>query len=150
VSEITIQPLGAAAVDAVAALFEMQLAEHGVQRSPVELRSGLAALLTEPQQGFVLVAISDENPIGVAYAARILSLEHGGRSGWLEELYVLPSWRGRGVGSALLAAVVAGARERGWAALDLEVDANHQRVVPLYARNCFQPVHRTRFVRHLN
>ncbi|MEO6969296.1 MAG: GNAT family N-acetyltransferase [Chthoniobacterales bacterium] len=149
-SESTIKPLGADEIEAVAALFEMQLAEHEVQRSPAELRSGLQTLLAEPQQGFVLVAMSARKPAGVAYAARILSLEHGGWSGWLEELYVLPEWRGQGVGSALLAAVVAGASERGWAALDLEVDASHRRVIPLYARNRFRPVHRTRFVRDLN
>jgi GNAT superfamily N-acetyltransferase len=106
-------------------------------------------LLAEPEQGFVLVALAGEKPIGVAYAARILSLEHGGWSGWLDELYVLPAWRERGVGSALLAAAIAGATERGWASLDLEVDSNHRRVIPLYERNGFQPVHRTRFVRHL-
>lgn len=149
-SEFTIKPLEAQEIAAVAALFEMQLAEHDVRRSHAELVSGLETLLAEPQQGFVLSAVSDGKPVGVAYAARILSLEHGGWSGWLDELYVLPPWRGQGVGSALLAAVVAGATERGWAALDLEVDSSHRRVIPLYARNRFQPVHRTRFVRRLS
>jgi GNAT superfamily N-acetyltransferase len=149
VSEFTIRQLEAGTIAAVAPLFEMQLAEHGVRRSQGELVSGLRTLLSEPQQGFVLSAVSDNQPIGVAYAARILSLEHGGWSGWLDELYVLPSWRAQGVGSALLAAAVAGATERGWAALDLEVDLSHQRVIPLYSRNHFEPVHRTRFVRRL-
>jgi GNAT superfamily N-acetyltransferase len=150
VSEFTIKLLDGQALSVVAALFEMQLAEHDVRRSQGELVSGLKTLLSEPQQGFVLSAVSEGKPVGVAYAARILSLEHGGWSGWLDELYVLPPWRGQGVGSALLAAVVAGAIERGWAALDLEVDSSHRRVIPLYSRNRFQPVHRTRFVRRLN
>jgi GNAT superfamily N-acetyltransferase len=150
VSEFSIKPLETQEPAAVAALFEMQLAEHDVRRSQGELVSGLKTLLSEPQQGFVLSAVSEGKPVGVAYAARILSLEHGGWSGWLDELYVLPPWRGQGVGSALLAAVVAGAIERGWAALDLEVDSSHRRVIPLYSRNRFQPVHRTRFVRRLN
>jgi GNAT superfamily N-acetyltransferase len=149
VNEFTIRQLEAGEMAAVAALFEMQLAEHDVRRSRDELVSGLTTLLSEPQQGFVLSAVSDGRPIGVAYAARILSLEHGGWSGWLDELYVLPRWRGQGVGSALLAAVVADALERGWAALDLEVDSGHRRVIPLYSRNRFEPVHRTRFVRRL-
>jgi len=148
-TEFTIQQLEVQQVAAVAALFEMQLAEHEVRRSADDLAAGLKTLLIEPQQGFVLSAVADDKPIGVAYAARIFSLEHGGWSGWLDELYVSPAWRGRGVGSALLAGVVAGAIERGWAALDLEVDSNHRRVIPLYARNGFQPVDRTRFVRLL-
>jgi GNAT superfamily N-acetyltransferase len=149
-TEFTIKQLEVQEVASVAALFKMQLAEHDVRRSADELVGGLKTLLVEPQQGFVLSAVSDGKPVGVAYAARILSLEHGGWSGWLDELYVSPTWRGQGVGSALLAAVVAGATERGWAALDLEVDSNHRRVIPLYARNRFQPVRRTRFVRRLN
>jgi len=148
-TEFTIQQLEVRQVVPVAALFEMQLAEHDVRRSADELVAGLKRLLIEPQQGFVLLAVADDKPIGVAYAARILSLEHGGWSGWLDELYVSPPWRSRGVGSTLLAGVVAGAIERGWAALDLEVDSNHRRVISLYARNRFQPVDRTRFVRFL-
>ena len=149
VNEFAIRQPEAGEMAAVAALFEMQLAEHNVRRSHDELVSGLTTLLAEPGQGFVLSAVSEGQPVGVAYAARILSLEHGGWSGWLDELYVLPRWRGQGVGSALLGAVIAGATERGWAALDLEVDSGQRGVIPLYSRNHFEPVHRTRFVRRL-
>ena len=131
----------------MAALFEAQFREHGISSSPEAIISNLLTVNTHPDHGFVLSAIYDDEPVGVAYAACILSLEHGGWSGWLEELYVLPQWRGRGVGSELLAAVIASADERGWMALDLEVDSSHQRVIPLYTRSDFQPVSRTRFVR---
>jgi GNAT superfamily N-acetyltransferase len=47
------------------------------------------------------------------------SLEHGGVSGWLEELYVLPQWRGRGIGSRLVGEVIAHARELGYFDLPL-------------------------------
>ena len=148
-SEIRISPLHPQELAPLTELLEMQMREHGVKSSHDILRAALAVLGTQPEQGFVLSATCDRSTVGVAYAARILSLEHGGWSGWLEELYVLPEWRGRGVGSQLLAAVIAGATERGWAALDLEVDVNHQRVIPLYARNLFEPVNRTHFVRRL-
>jgi GNAT superfamily N-acetyltransferase len=76
----------------------------------------------------------DGNPVGVAYASCLLSLEHGGFSGWLEELYVLPEWRGRGIGSCLIAEVITRAKELGWRAIDLEVDVGHQRAISLYTR----------------
>lgn len=148
-SDFTIAPLAAAHVDAVAELFAKQLAEHDVNRSQEDLIVGLETLLAQPERGFILAAIRDGRPIGVAYGACILSLEHGGLSGWLDELYVLPDWRGQGIGSALLSAAIASAAKRGWAALDLEVDSNHRRVIPLYQRHAFQPVSRTRFVRRL-
>jgi len=128
-------------------LFAAQLREHGVERSAATILSALEAISAQPEHGFVLAAMNDGTPVGVAYAVCILSLEHGGWSGWLEELYVVPEWRGCGVGSELLSAVVAAADARDWMALDLEVDAGHQRVIPLYARHGFEPVPRSRFVR---
>jgi GNAT superfamily N-acetyltransferase len=150
----------------MARLFETQLREHGNSASPDEIVVVLHKILDEPGFGFLLVAeaaaceqgsagdfgraSSGETVVGVAYAACILSLEHGGWSGWLEELYVLSEWRERGVGTQLLDAVIAGARERNWLALDLEVDAEHRRVISLYARRDFQPLPRTRYVRRLS
>ena len=148
-NEITVEPIDAQDLAPLVALFEMQMREHGVRSSREILRAALTVLGAAPEQGFVLSAVCKHATVGVAYAARILSLEHGGWSGWLEELYVVPEWRGRGVGSELLAAVITGATERGWTALDLEVDANHERVIPLYQRHLFEPVNRTRFVRRL-
>ncbi len=148
-SDFQIRPLAAEEITSAATLFAMQLAEHDVQRSQAELVSPLTTLLAEPANGFVLLAVAGQNPIGAAYAARILSLEHGGWMGWLDELYVVPAWRNRGVGSALLEATIAGATARSWGALDLELDSDHERVVPLYQRNQFHPLHRIRFVRRL-
>ncbi len=148
-NDLQIKALAADEITRAAALFAMQLAEHDLQRSPEELVSALTTLLAEPDHGFVLLALSEQNPIGAAYAARMLSLEHGGWIGWLEELYVLPSSRNRGVGSALLAATIAEAAARGWGALDLELDSSHERAISLYQRNRFLPLHRTRFVRRL-
>lgn len=148
-NEISIKPFEMAQVAPVVSLFQAQLREHNITSSSDALTAALRTLSTLPQYGFLLTALSGGLPVGVAYAACILSLEHGGWSGWLEEFYVLPEWRGRGVGSLLLAGVVAAATGRGWSALDLEVDSAHQRVISLYARNGFQPVSRTRFVRRL-
>lgn len=136
-------------IPSAAALFEAQLREHGIDSPAEGLVPVLHRLLEQPQHGFALCAIHDGAVVGVAYAACILSLEHSGWSGWLEELYVLPEWRGRGLGSQMLDAVIAGSRERQWIALDLEVDSGHQRVISLYARRDFQPVARSRFVRRL-
>ncbi|MDR3404694.1 MAG: GNAT family N-acetyltransferase [Chthoniobacter sp.] len=136
-------------IPSMATLFEAQLREHNIDSTVDGLVSVLRVVAEQPQYGFILSATCDGVLVGVAYAACILSLEHCGWAGWLEELYVLPEWRGRGVGSQLLDTVIAGAKERGWIALDLEVDSGHQRVISLYARRDFQPVSRSRFVRRL-
>jgi ribosomal protein S18 acetylase RimI-like enzyme len=120
-------------IDAVIGLFEAQLQEHGIKTSRDDLRFVVNTVIADRRCGFMLVAsLPDGNPIGVAYASSLLSLEHGGVSGWLEELYVLPQWRGQGIGSRLITEVVTRARELRWRALDLEVDASHQRAISLY------------------
>ena len=137
-------------LDAVVALFEAQLREHEITTLRDDLRVVIQTVIADQRYGFVLVANApDGGSIGVAYASSLLSLEHGGVSGWLEELYVLPQWRGRGIGSRLVAEVIARARELGWRALDLEVEASHQRAISLYARHQFQPHSRSRYYRIL-
>jgi GNAT superfamily N-acetyltransferase len=69
----------------------------------------------------------------------------------LDELYVLPEYRGGGVGRSLLEQAIIAAREMGCAALDLdlEVDQDHARAERLYARAGFQSLARSRWVKHL-
>src|ERR1700738_411510 len=138
-------------LDAAVALFEAQLREHGIATSVHDLRTVAQTIAAQPRYGFMLVANTvDGDPVGVAYASCLLSLEHGGVSGWFEELYVLPEWRGRGIGSCLVAEVVARAKKLGWRAIDLEVDAGHQRAIALYARYQFQPHSRSRLYRTIH
>jgi ribosomal protein S18 acetylase RimI-like enzyme len=146
----TITLLDAETLDTAIVLLEAQLREHGITRSRDDLRAVAQTVIADRRYGFMLVARApDGRPIGVAYASSLLSLEHGGVSGWIEELYVLPQWRGRGIGSCLIAKVVARAKESGWRALDLEVESSHQRAISLYARHQFQPQSRSRFYRLL-
>jgi GNAT superfamily N-acetyltransferase len=126
-----------------------QLGEHGVDASADRLSRLLEAVVANEGRGFVLLARADEQVIGVAYAATILSAEHSGLVAWLEELYVAPSYRSQGIGSALLAAVLERAQKAGVVAVDLEVDASHSRAESLYRRLGFRPLNRSRWVKEL-
>jgi len=149
-SEHTINLVDGDEHDSVVALFEAQLLEHDIVTGRDDLKSAVQTLVADPRYGFMLVASDvDGEPVGAAYASCLLSLEHGGISGWLEELYVLPQWRNLGIGSQLIAAVVAHARNLGWRAIDLEIESSHHRAISLYARHQFKPLSRTRYVRPL-
>jgi GNAT superfamily N-acetyltransferase len=140
--------LDARQLDCAVALFSAQLKEHGITTPADDLRSVTQSVVADPRYGFIVLASTVEaGPVGIAYASCLLSLEHGGISGWLEELYVLPEWRGRGIGSRLVAEVITRAKELGWRAIDLEVDAGHQRAISLYLRHQFQLHSRTRLFR---
>jgi GNAT superfamily N-acetyltransferase len=130
-----------------ARLLAAQLDEHGVDMPAGRLARVLEAVVADPARGFVLIAREDGRAVGVAYAATILSAEHGGPAAWLEELYVEPERRGRGVGAALLAAVLDRARALGLLAVDLEIDAGHARAASLYQRHGFRRLDRSRWVR---
>jgi GNAT superfamily N-acetyltransferase len=141
----------ARAADAAAAtsLLAAQLGEHGVDLEAARLRAAVDGLIARPERGAVLVAELEGAVVGVACLAFIWTLEHGGASAWLDELYVTPAHRGRGLGEALLAAAIAHARERGHAAIDLEIEAGHERVESLYRREGFTRHTRTRWVKRL-
>ncbi len=142
-----IEPATPADTDAVVELLCAQLAEHDLATPRAAVAHAVAGMLAGPTPpGFILVARIDDALVGVAYVSFIWALEHGGRSAWLEELYVVPAERERGVGTALLAAVIAGARAAGCAALDLEVTADHTRAARLYARTGFTALPRARWV----
>jgi len=133
--------------DAVVALLAAQMAEHRVRSETEKLSQVFCRILADEQYGFVLVARLHSEIVAVAYVVTILSVEHGGRTGWLEELYVTPNQRQRGIGSALLKGVIKLVRQLGLVALDLEVDADHQRAESLYARFGFRRLPRSRWVR---
>lgn len=138
-------------IEAAVDLIASQLREHQLTASPDEIRSVIERIVRDDQLGFVLVAIGkSKKPVGIALGSAFLGVEHGGKSGWLEEFYVHPEFRGHGVGSRLLAEFVRIAKESGWRAIDLEVNTSHRRVMSLYKRHGFTTVDRSRFCRTLN
>jgi ribosomal protein S18 acetylase RimI-like enzyme len=133
-------------IEAAIQLFRAQLLEHGITTSPTPIRSVIEKVAADEKRGFILVAmIEDGTLVGAAFGSAFLGVEHGGESGWLEELYVRPEWRERGIGTRLVAEVIRMAKERGWRALDLEVEAGRRRVISLYERYGFQSQSRARF-----
>jgi ribosomal protein S18 acetylase RimI-like enzyme len=63
---------------------------------------------------------------------------------------VIPDHRSRGIGTALVSAVIERARETGSVAVDLEIDADHSRAASLYQRLGFRPLQRSRWVKELS
>jgi len=135
---------------AACSLLSTQLAEHGASVTASTVREIVGRVVADERLGFILVALDASGTvIGIALGCAFLGLEHGGPSGWLEELYVRPEWRGRGIGSALVAETIRTATALGWHALDLEVDHEHLQAEALYARFGFQRHTRSRFWRRL-
>jgi ribosomal protein S18 acetylase RimI-like enzyme len=71
--------------------------------------------------------------IGYAVLAFSFSVEAGGREACIDELYILPEVRKRGIGRRILALLEAEARAEGVRRVFLEV-ARHNRAIGLYRR----------------
>ena len=144
---VSIAPAAASDCYECAQLLADQLGEHGIGASRERLARLLEDVAADMTRGFLLLARDSGRIVGIAYVATILSAEHCGPVAWLEELYVTPDCRHRGIGTALLTSVLEHAQKAGIVAVDLEIDAGHNRVISLYQRLGFRRLERSRWVK---
>lgn len=109
--------------------------EHLVMR-PENLQA-MRALLETPALGCILIVRNEGNPVGYCVLTYGYSLERAGRMALIDELFVLPQERGRGIGRSLLEAALKKACGAGCSAACLEVDQANSRVLDLYRRAGF-------------
>jgi GNAT superfamily N-acetyltransferase len=136
-------------LEAIRRLLLAQFDEHDIETEGQGLNAAIARVFEEDRWGLFVVARQAGEVVGVAAVSLAWTLEHGGLSAWLDELYVLPERRGQGLGTALLHRAVEEARALGCAAVDLEVDRDHLRAEGLYRREGFRPLPRLRWVQRL-
>lgn len=95
---------------------------------------GLSALVAGPQgRACVLVAEQGGMIAGMAMVQTLISTAEGGRVGLVEDVVVHRDFRGRGIGTRLIAAVVDWARSHGLARLQLLADRDNHRALDFYA-----------------
>jgi GNAT superfamily N-acetyltransferase len=125
-------------LDDLLALQRAYYAEDGYPFDPATARDAFAQLLADPALGAAWIARAQDGR-ALAYVVLTLgwSLEFGGRDGFVDELYVTPAARGRGLGRAGLARAEAGARARGVRRLHLEVEDGKPAAHELYRRSGF-------------
>ena len=148
--ELVIERATAEDASDVLALMAAQFSEHEIGLEGTQLGEAIRRMVAEEGLGFILVAREAGRLVGATAVAYNWTLEHGGKSAWLDELYVLPERRNAGVGTALLERVMAEAVREGCLAMDLEVDAEHQRAEKLYERFGFHRLERRRWARRLD
>lgn len=104
-------------------------------------RETLERALDEPDASAVLLVaeLAAEGVVGVAFGQTQTDYFSRERHGHLGILIVAEHGEGRGVGRALLAAVEAWSRERGYRFLSLNVFANNERACAMYERAGFSP-----------
>lgn len=118
--------------------------EDGLEHSAVHARA-LRRLLSEPWAGQAWLLERREEgpqrpPVAAGYVVLTLgySLELGGRDAFVDELFVRPEHRGRGLGALALETAERAARRLGVRAVHLEVDQDNDPARRLYERAGFR------------
>jgi GNAT superfamily N-acetyltransferase len=132
--------------EAVLELLTGQYVEHGIPAVRERMAHAVDGVFSDTRRGALLLARLDGVPVGLAGLSFLWSYEHGGLCCWLEELYVRPEHRDRGIGGQLLRAAVEHARQSGCTAVDLEVEESQDRAAHLYERFGFRAHTRRRYV----
>lgn len=99
---------------------------------PADVRDRLVPALREHPTSVILLALADGRPVGIAVCFRGMSTFHARPLLNIHDLAVLPSWRGKGAGRALLRAAEERARAWGCCRLTLEVQDDNVGARRLY------------------
>jgi ribosomal protein S18 acetylase RimI-like enzyme len=79
-----------------------------------------------------------EEPLGYLILTLGYSVEYGGRDGFIDDLYLAPALRGRGLGARLLAFALEQAAAPGIGTLHLEAEVGNARALRLYRAAGFE------------
>jgi GNAT superfamily N-acetyltransferase len=129
-----IRPATATDIPALVALMTTFYAESEFVLPAEPATRAFEALLADPRLGAAWLALVNGAPAGHAVLTVCFSMEYGGLRGFVDDLYVRPDARGRGVGAALLDAIRAAAVARGVRALHVETGPDNATARRLYAR----------------
>lgn len=124
-------------VDEVVAMMRVYYADDRYPFDEGTARGAVRGFLAEPARGRLWVFDAGDEAAGYFALTLGYSLEYGGRDAFLDELYVRPRYRGRGLGTRALATVKSAARELGVRALHLEVGRARPEVMAMYRKAGF-------------
>ncbi|MEB8386341.1 GNAT family N-acetyltransferase [Rhodobacteraceae bacterium KMM 6894] len=119
-------------LDRVLSLVSAFHAEEDIDIDDETRLAGVAPLLDGSPHGAIYIIGPLRAPIGYVCISFGWSLEFGGLDGFLDEIYIRPGVRGRGIGSEVLRALPKALGEVGMKALHLEVHRDNAKARALY------------------
>lgn len=158
--KLIVRRIGGVDLRAATELLVQQQRAYGRDSDEARLRPVVQAALEDADRTLMLGAFHEGLPgfahgkmVGVLMMSALVSLEHAGEVGWIEELYVREEYRRRGLGERLLTMALDWSLGRGLRALDLEVaPAGHDPAAAegLYFKKGFERVQRRRLSKTLS
>ncbi|WP_439525360.1 GNAT family N-acetyltransferase [Roseovarius mucosus] len=113
--------------------------ETGIAQSEATRRSALLPMLEGSPHGVTYLIGPGRAPIGYIVISFGWSVEFGGLDGYVDEFYIRPSVRGRGIGSEVMISLPKALAGAGLKALHLEVRRDNDKARALYRKLRFEP-----------
>ncbi len=137
-AKVDLQPVTEAELPALLPLIADYHAFEGVSSTPAGREAAARTLLDHPEFGALWLVRAAGRIAGYIALCRGFSIEFNGFDAFVDEFYLAPEFRGRGIGSRVLELVRAEARARGINALHLEVARDNAPARRLYALAGFE------------
>ncbi len=122
-------------LDALATAFHD---EEGTGTTEAARRAALAPLLDGSPHGAAYLIGPTRAPVGYIIVTFGWSIEFGGLDAIIDELYIRPQVRGRGIATEVLISLPLALAEGGVKAIHLEVDRENEDALRLYNRTGFR------------
>lgn len=110
---------------------------EGIGLRQAEREASVRMLITDKNKGGVWLINNTEELCGYIALCYGYSIEFGGLDAFVDEFYILPEFRGMGIGRQVLGLIKAEAKKDSIRALHLEVAKDNNRAVRLYASEGF-------------
>lgn len=103
-----------------------------------ERTENLQLLLHHKEYGKLWLIYQDEILAGYAFLGFGFSFEFKGRDAFVDELFILPEFQGKGIGKLAIDFIIAQAKLLGVKALHLEAEYHNERGLKLYRQKGFK------------
>lgn len=118
-------------------------AEAGYELDRERAAGAFAAMVADARLGYVWIIQADRCDVGHVVLTLKFAMEYGGVVGCLDDLYVQPGWRNKGLSTAALLEVRSFCETAGIRAITVEVGHNNSPAQKVYRRVGFaEPVDR--------
>lgn len=142
----------AAGIDDIEQILKMQQDFYAVDNynfNRDDAKEALRTFLDNSNFGKLWLIMGNGQAVGYAALTLGYSFEFKGRDAFLDELYVIPEFRGNGIGTKAVEFVAEKAKEMGVKAIHLEVEAHNEAGKALYRSFDFQDHNRILMTRWL-
>jgi ribosomal protein S18 acetylase RimI-like enzyme len=131
---IVLCPTQAKDLDVVLSIVEEFYRHFNYDFSRDEKSQSLQEIWADAHQGCLWLIEKDRTVVGYIYLAFYFSIEFGGKTAFIDELFILPEHRGQGIGSEIISLAEEQCRRLKLKALHLESERTNQRATALYLK----------------